>query len=58
LLALYRSKAMPIEMHTAPHRNGVPARDPGSFLRVLGQRLLTYAIQGSGHIVVDDRLGL
>src|SRR2546430_452898 len=55
-LALHRGEAMPIQMHAALHRNGMPARDPGSFLRVLSQRLLTYAIEGLGHIVVDDQL--
>src|SRR6266571_8505123 len=54
-LALHRGEAMPIQMHAALHRNGMPTRDPGSFLRVLSQRLLTYAIEGLGHIVVDDQ---
>jgi len=36
----------------------MPAPDPGGFLRVLRQRLLTDAIQGLDHTVVDDRLGL
>src|SRR5215831_11050487 len=48
-LALHRSEAMSIQLHATPHRNGMPAGDPGSFLRVLSQRLLTYAIQGLGH---------
>jgi hypothetical protein len=58
LLALHRGEATPVQMHAAPHRNGIPARDPGGFLRVLGQRLLTDAIQGLDHFVIDDRLGL
>jgi hypothetical protein len=53
LLALDCGKAMPIQMYATPYRNGVPARDPSSFLRVLGQRLPTYAIQSPGYIVVD-----
>jgi hypothetical protein len=57
-LALHRGQAMPIQMHAAPHRNGVPTRDSGGFLRILGQRVLTYPIQGPGHMVVDGRLGL
>jgi hypothetical protein len=57
-LALHCREAMPIQMHAALHRNGVPARDPGGFLRVLSQRLLTYAIKSLGHIVVDGQLGL
>src|SRR2546427_9503232 len=57
-LALHRGEAMPIQMHTAPHRNSMPTRDPDSFLRVLRQRLLTEASQGLDHTVVDDRLGL
>jgi len=57
-LALHRGEAMPIQVHTAPHRNGVPTRDAGSFLGVLGQRLLTYPIEGVGHTVVDGRPGL
>jgi hypothetical protein len=57
-LALHCGKAMPIQMHTAPHRNGVSARDPGGFLWVLGKRLLTYATQGCGHTAVDGQLGL
>jgi hypothetical protein len=57
-LALHCSEAMSIQMHATPHRYGVPTRDPGGFLRVLSQRLLTYAIKSLGHIVVDDQLGL
>jgi hypothetical protein len=57
-LALHCSEAVPIQMHATPHRNGVPARDPGGFLRVLRQRLLTYALKSLGHIVIDDQLGL
>jgi hypothetical protein len=57
-LALHRGEAMPIEMHAALHRNGMPTRDPGGFLRVLSQCLLAYAIQGLDHIVVDGQLGL
>jgi hypothetical protein len=57
-LALHCGKAMPIQMHAALHRNGMPTHDPGGFLRVLSQRLLTYAIQGLGHTVIDDQLGL
>jgi hypothetical protein len=57
-LALHRGEAMSIQMHTTPHRNGMPARDAGGFLRILSQCLLTYAIQGFDHTVVDDRLGL
>jgi hypothetical protein len=45
-------------MYAALHRNGMPTRDPGSFLRVLSQCLLAYAIQGLDHIVVDGQLGL
>jgi hypothetical protein len=57
-LALHRGEAMAIQMHTASHCNGMPAPDAGGFLRVLSQCLLTYAIQGFDHTVVDDRLGL
>jgi hypothetical protein len=53
LLALHRSEAMSIQMHATLHRNGMPACDPNSFLRILSQRLLTYAIQSLDHIVVD-----
>jgi hypothetical protein len=52
-LALDCGKTMPIQMDAAPYRNGVPTRDPGSFLRVLGQRLPTYTIQRLGYTVVD-----
>jgi hypothetical protein len=44
---------MPIQMYATPYRNGVPTRDPASFLRILSQRLPTYAIQSPGYIVVD-----
>jgi hypothetical protein len=57
-LALHCSKTMSIQMHAAPRRNSVPACDPGGFLWVLDQRLLTYALQGLGHTVVDGQLGL
>jgi hypothetical protein len=53
-LALHRSETLPIQMYAPLHRDGVPTCDAGSFLRVLGQRLLTYAIQGLDHTVVDD----
>jgi hypothetical protein len=58
LLALDRGQAMPIQVHAAPHRNGVSARDPGGFLRVLGKRLLTYPIQGLDHALIDGLLSL
>jgi len=57
-LALHRSEAMSIQMHATPHRNGMPTCDPGSFLRVLSQRLLTYTIHSLDYTVVDDQLGL
>jgi hypothetical protein len=57
-LTLHCSEAMSIQLHAALRRNGVPARDPGGFLRVLSQRLLTYALKSLGHIVVDGQLGL
>ena len=40
-LALHCGEAIPIQMHAILHRDGVPTCDAGSFLRVLGQRLLT-----------------
>jgi hypothetical protein len=57
-LALDRGKAMPIQMDATSDCNGVPTRNPGSFLRVLGQRLPTYTIQGLGNIIIDGELGL
>jgi hypothetical protein len=57
-LTLHRGKAMPIQMHATLYCNGMSAPDPGGFLRVLSQCLLTDTIQGLDHTVVDDRLGL
>src|SRR5262249_6551534 len=58
LLALDRSQAMPIQVHAAPRRNGVPAHDPGGFLWVLDKRLLTYPIQGLDYTLIDGLLSL
>jgi hypothetical protein len=52
-LTLDGGKAMPIQMYATLYRNGVPTCDPGSFLRVLGQGLPTYTIQGLDDIVID-----
>jgi len=58
LLALDRGQAMPIQVHVASHRNGVSARDPRGFLRVLGKCLLTYPIQGLDYTLIDGLLSL